>query len=117
MFTVNDCIVRCGSGFSGLYDADYVVMLDWFRIDTRDLIALPLVAHDMGGKINYSSACYLQKPMLIGIGQVADYRQQRRQLGMLTPEGLEQFHKSDISRSETIQSARSSLRKLGGVGF
>jgi len=100
---------------SGLYEADYVVIFDWFGIGPDDFGTPAGVSQDGRGELDYSCTCYLEKPVFIGIGQVANDRQQGRKEGMYAHEGLERFKEGGEFRSEAREVALHGPTELGRI--
>ncbi len=75
--------------FAGLDDADYVVALDWIGINHVDLCSQSRVASKGCVVPSYSGSCYLRKSVFIGIGQVPNHAEGRRQNGVFFLERLQ----------------------------
>jgi hypothetical protein len=75
-------------GLTGLYDADYIVVLDGIGVDVNMMGTVSSSMNNVSGYIRDSRSCYLKKPMFVSIREVSDDAQKRRQDWMGSIEGL-----------------------------
>jgi hypothetical protein len=99
---------------TGLYEADYCVLLDWFGVDPSHLRSDTRSAQIGDIDLGYSRCCYLKQPMLVGIGEVSDKRQQGRQYGVLPSIGLERFNQVNKTLFEPSKPSLGGFPKLLG---
>jgi hypothetical protein len=116
-FDLNSQRVNCQIliGLTGLEDADYVVVLDWFRIYPGDFGSHAAIRYKSPREVRYTRSCYLKKPVFVGIGQVSDDCQERRKNEVLPVERLQSFKNMDKPVGESFKNPLSRLGKFFGV--
>jgi len=75
-------------GLTGLYDADYVVVLDRIGIDIDLMGTGTNSMNDVPSNVCDARSCYLKKPVLVSVGEVSNNAQKRRKDWMRSIERL-----------------------------
>jgi hypothetical protein len=100
---------------AGLYDADYVVVIDGIGIDVDVMGSAIDGMDDVSGKTTDTRSCYLKKPMLISVGEISDDAQKRRQNWMSSFEGLNVSESLPELRDKSTELLVKGLIELFGV--
>ena len=101
---------------TGLYDANYVVILDGIGVHPNSLLPSVGISNKVHRLRYHSGPRQLKKPMLVRVGEVSENPQRGREMGMGPIVGLHPLNSVYDGRTKPVQPLTVvPIGKLGGI--
>lgn len=100
-----ECVLECQLWIrlTGLYDANYIVVLDWFGIHENELLPKTGIRNKRDSIHCYTGSSHLKKSMLVGIVKSLQDSKGRGNNGVRPIVGLKSFDCVNEGAAETLQ--------------